>query len=199
MRPAPTSGLRRRPRPRMRRRWISPARSPSARPARVSTCRPRATFPKPLQIYFPICGFWTPRVRSASRWPRSRAAASARRSTTGCAAPPPTGGGRGSDCLGSRNRARRVFPSAKRIFSGACAAISFRGRCSCSVAKSNCSTPGGRFGFGRGGEHVLDGLEGADRLSSAGFDDGSDVGVLFCAPLGAEAVGDLSIGGAGAQ
>ena len=39
------------------------------------------------------------------------------------------------------------------------------------------------------GERVSDGLEGADRLSAPGFDDGSDVGVLFCAPLGAEAGG----------
>ena len=50
-----------------------------------------------------------------------------------------------------------------------------------------------------GDEDVSDRLEGADRLSAAGFDDGSDIGVLFGAPLGAEAVRDFSIGRAGTQ
>ena len=52
---------------------------------------------------------------------------------------------------------------------------------------------------GGGGEYVSDGLEGADRLPAGGFDHGSDVGVLFCALLGAEAVGDFPVGGAGTQ
>ena len=58
------------------------------------------------------------------------------------------------------------------------------------------------FGDGQsegGSEYVSDGLEGADRPPAAGFDYGSDVGVLFCAPLGAESVGDFAEGGAGAQ
>jgi len=41
-------------------------------------------------------------------------------------------------------------------------------------------------------EGEADGLEHADRSSSRGFNDGSDVGVEFGAPLGSEAVGDLA-------
>jgi hypothetical protein len=64
--------------------------------------------------------------------------------------------------------------------------------------ESNCSPCGGEGGVEGSGERVADGLEGADRLSAPGFDDGSDIGVLPCAPLGAESVGDFSVGGAGA-
>src|SRR5271165_6797040 len=65
--------------------------------------------------------------------------------------------------------------------------------------ESNCSGCGGEWSVDGGAEHVSDGLERADRVSACGFDDGPDVGVLFGAPLGAESVGDFSIGGAGAQ
>jgi hypothetical protein len=62
----------------------------------------------------------------------------------------------------------------------------------------NCSRCG-ELGVAEEPEHGSDGLERADRLSASGFNDGSDVGVLLGAPLGAESIGDFSIGGAGAQ
>jgi hypothetical protein len=50
---------------------------------------------------------------------------------------------------------------------------------------------------GRSLECEPDGVDGADGSSSAGFVDGSGVGVDFGAPFGAEAVGDLPIDSAG--
>src|SRR5580658_9720842 len=63
----------------------------------------------------------------------------------------------------------------------------------------NCSPRFEEGGVDGGCEDVLDGFEGIDGLSARGFDGGTDVGVLDCAPLGAEAVGDFSISDAGAQ
>src|SRR5208283_3062233 len=48
-------------------------------------------------------------------------------------------------------------------------------------------------------EGEADGVDGSDRSSPCGFDDGSDIGVEGGAPFAAKAVGDLAIDGAGAQ